>query len=427
MSRFPHLPETFILREMVELQTLGWDVHVYPLVVQRQAVVHPEAQQMLANTHPIPYLSPGVAWENLRTFVEHPLRYLSTFLKMVWENRTSPKFLLRAVAIFPKAVAAGRDMQRRGIQHVHAHYATHPALAAWIIYRLMGIHYTFTVHAHDIYVERPMLASKLAAANFVVSISAFNREYLAREVGPWVRQKIRVLHCGVAPERYPGVAPERYPGGTQDTPPAGAPLRVLNVGSLQTYKGQRYLIQAVALLRRRGIPVHAVIVGEGELRPELQGLIAENGLSDTVELLGARTQEEVAGLLPEADCYAQPSVVAPSGKMEGIPVALMEALASRLPVVATRISGVPELVRPGVTGLLVEAEDVPGLADALEQIYRDPLAAARRAQAGRELVLSEFNLHHNVRILSQLFDECVHLPEMGRNKPQFVAEFINKG
>jgi glycosyltransferase involved in cell wall biosynthesis len=105
----------------------------------------------------------------------------------------------------------------------------------------------------------------------------------------------------------------------------------------------------------------------------------------------------------------------------------MEALASRLPVVATRISGVPELVRPGVTGLLVEAEDVPGLADALEQIYRDPLAAARRAQAGRELVLSEFNLHHNVRILSQLFDECVHLPEMGRNKPQFVAEFINKG
>ena len=122
-----------------------------------------------------------------------------------------------------------------------------------------------------------------------------------------------------------------------------------------------------------------------------------------VELLGARTQDDVSRLLRTANCYVQPSVITSTGKMEGIPVALMEAMVSGIPVVATSISGIPELVRNGDTGWLVPPETVTELADALTQIYRDPAEAERRARLGKKWVLEEFELSSNVRKLASLF------------------------
>jgi colanic acid/amylovoran biosynthesis glycosyltransferase len=398
MSRFPHLPETFILREMNELEQLGWQVALYPLILQEQAVVHADAQRWIPRARHAPFVSPQIALDNARTFLTQPARLASLWAKTLWENRTSPNFLLRAAALLPKAVTLASQMQAEGVTHIHAHYATHPALMAWLIHRLTGISYSITVHAHDIFVRTEMLPTKLSDAAFIVAISEYNREYLARIVGPWVRNKIHIVHCGIEPTAY---EPHTI------APAEGQPFEIITTGSLQPYKGQSYLIEACARLRDRGLPFRCRIIGGGEEREALENLITTNNLANHVELLGPKKQDEVAALLATAHCYVQPSIITPSGKMEGIPVALMEAMASGLPVVATSISGIPELVRPGETGLLVPPADVPALADALAAVYADPAGSAQRAEAGRELVLREFELRSNVAHLATLFEGMV--------------------
>ncbi len=397
MSRFPHLPETFILREMNELERQGWEVALYPLILQSQAVIHAEAQPWLSRAHRLPYLSPAVLGANAQTMSRQPWTYLSAGAQVVWENKRSPNFFARALLLFPKAVYAARLMEREGITHVHAHYATHPALVAWLIHRLTGITYSLTAHAHDIFVRKAMLATKLREASFIVTISQFNRAYLAQTVGAWVQTKTHIVHCGITPATY---APRE--GASR-----AARFELINIGSLQPYKGQRYLIQACALLREQGIPFRCRIVGEGAERPHLERMIAAAGLNDSVELLGALPQEQVARLLPTAHCYVQPSIIAPSGKMEGIPVALMEALACALPVVATALSGIPELVREGETGWLVPPADPAALAEALAKVWAEPERSARLAGAGRDLVLREFDLQTNVQQLSALFTQVI--------------------
>jgi glycosyltransferase involved in cell wall biosynthesis len=256
------------------------------------------------------------------------------------------------------------------------------------------------VHAHDIFVRTAMLATKLRGAAFIAAISEYNREYLARVVGPWVREKTEIVHCGIRPEYHP-------PRGLADR--RNGCFKIIHTGSLQPYKGQQYLIRACAELQRRGIPFHCQVVGGGEERARLAGLIQELGLDSAVELLGPRTQQEVARLLPAADCYVQPSIITTSGKMEGIPVALMEAMASAVPCVASRLSGVPELVRDGETGWLVPPADTPALADRLAAVYADPHGAAQVAWAGRTLVLDQFELAANVRKLAGLFERSIDI------------------
>jgi glycosyltransferase involved in cell wall biosynthesis len=394
MSRFPHLPETFILREMVEVERRGWEIALYPLIHQQQPVIHAEAKPWLARIRSAPFISKEILAENGRTFLRRPSQYLALGMRSLWENIPSPKFFSRAAALFPKAVYTARMMKAEGIAHIHAHYATHPALFAWLIHRLTDIPYSITVHAHDIFVDTTMLTTKMRDAAFIAAVSEFNRKHLGQLAGSWVLEKTHIVHCGVDPSQYPR---------RSSLPSAGGRFEILNIGSLQPYKGHRFLIQACILLRSKGIPFHCRIIGEGEEREELRKLIEGVGLQSDVELLGAMTQDEIAKILPTAHCYVQPSVITSVGKMEGIPVAIMEAFACELPVVATAISGIPELVRPSQTGYLVPPADSQSLANALVNVYYDPTAAANLARAGRELVMHEFTLSTNVERLTSLF------------------------
>lgn len=396
VSRFPHLPETFILREMIHVEKFGWQVELYPLIIQRQPVVHEEAQSWVARAHAVPWFSLDLLKANISRLFTRPAQYVSLLWRVVRENMQSPKFLVRALLLFPRAVWMADRFQQQGITHIHAHYATHPALVAWLINQLTGITYSVTVHAHDIFVEKPMLATKLQGSDFVSSISEFNRKYLADLLGSWVNEKTKIVRCGIEPSYYRVTK--------QVQPDASKRLEIISVGSLQPYKGHIYLVKACAMLLARGIPFRCRIIGGGDLRPLLERTIQENHLEDHVKLLGPRTQDEVSRFLQTANCYVQPSVVTSTGKMEGIPVALMEAMASRVPVIATAISGVPELVRPGETGWLVPPEDVEALANALSDVYKNPAEAAHRADLGQKWVLEEFELSSNVRKLASLFD-----------------------
>jgi glycosyltransferase involved in cell wall biosynthesis len=395
VSRFPHLPETFILREMISLEQLGWQIELYPLIIQQKGLIHQEALPWVARAHAVPWVSLALLKANIARLIRHPRQYLSVFWRTLWGNLRSPKFLVRALLLFPRAVWMADRFKADGINHIHAHYATHPALVAWLINQLTGISYSITVHAHDIFVEKPMLATKLQDSVFVSSISEFNRKYLVDMFGSWVQQKTQIVRCGIDPAYY----------GNEKSVNAGRTgrLEIISIGSLQPYKGHMYLVKACIELQKNGIPFRCRIVGGGDLRPMLERAIRENHLDDLVELMGPRTQDEVSRLLRTANCYVQPSVITPSGKMEGIPVALMEAMVSGIPVIATSISGIPELVRNGDTGWLVPPENVNALADALSQVYRDPAEAHKRARSGRRWVLDEFELLSNVKKLSSLF------------------------
>ncbi|MDR3575822.1 MAG: glycosyltransferase family 4 protein [Anaerolineaceae bacterium] len=397
VSRFPHLPETFILREMVELGRLGWSISLYPLISQQQAVMHQDAADWARRAKKTAFFAPAVWLSNTKFLFRSPTSYFKTWINTMRFNFSSPKMLSRALILFPKAVWMADKMKQEGIGHIHAHYATHPALAAWIIHQLTGISYSITIHAHDIFVNRTMLPQKIQDAAFVVAISEFNRQFISHEIGEWVRPKTHVIHCGISPELY---IPQKENGRRAD----GSTFKLVTIGSLQPYKGQEVLIHACARLIERGIPLQCDIIGEGVLRLKLERLIQELGLTAKVNLLGAMTQEEIARRLPAADCYVQPSVITPSGKMEGIPLALMEAMACSLPVVASNLSGIPELVIPGETGFLVPTGDDKALADQLANIYSEPDAARQIALGGQKTVQQRFDLSSQVCLLASLFE-----------------------
>jgi glycosyltransferase involved in cell wall biosynthesis len=398
MSRFPHLPETFILREMDELERQGWQIALYPLILQQEAVIHSEAMDWLSRLYHLPYMSRAILSANSSYLRSKAAAYWTSAARMILENMQSPGILIRSIALLPKAVAMAQQMQAQGIKHIHAHYATHPAFVAWVIHRLTGITYSVTVHAHDIFVRKAMLATKLRQASFIVAISKFNRDYLKQTLGAWTESKTHIVHCGIVPDLYLR---------RDKSPQNGRAFELINVGSLQPYKGHPYLIEACSILRDRGVPVRCRIIGGGEGYNRLEKMIKQLGLEQHVQLLGPRPQDKVAQLLSEADCYVQPSIITPSGKMEGIPVALMEAMACELPVVATAISGIPELVQPSRTGYLVPPANSTRLAGALLDIYTQPGKAAQLAAEGRKLVLEEFDLANNVSRLGSLFQRYI--------------------
>jgi glycosyltransferase involved in cell wall biosynthesis len=183
----------------------------------------------------------------------------------------------------------------------------------------------------------------------------------------------------------------------QDHHSTSEPFQILQIGSLHWKKGQTSLIEAMGILKKEGIKFQLKIIGEGAERGNIEKAIKEQGVEEYVSLLGAKTEEEVAELLPVADCYIQSSV------SEGIPVAIMEAMACGLPVVATNITGIPELVLDGKTGILVESKDVNGMARALLSLYENPELRREMGKQGREWVLEDFTLDGNVKKLSELF------------------------
>jgi glycosyltransferase involved in cell wall biosynthesis len=290
-----------------------------------------------------------------------------------------------------KAALVARRLEAMGVGHVHAHWATHPALAAWTVRALTGLPYSFTAHAHDLYVDRAMLREKVRDAAFVVTISEFNRRLLEEVCGPDARGKVHVVRCGVDLRAF-APAPRRAP-----------PVPTFAcVASLRPYKGHAVLLEAAALLRARGLALRVLLVGDGPLRGDLEARVARLGIGDTVTFRGALAHEEIPEILASATAAVLPSVTQADGQMEGIPVALMEAMAAGVPVVSTRLSGIPELVRDGEGGLLVPERDPEALAAAMARLAADPALAARLAAGARRVVERDFDRARNVARLEAL-------------------------
>ena len=397
MSRFPKLTETFILYEMLAVEQQGVQVELYPLLRGRHPFMHPEAALWVRRAHYVPFVSRQILRAHLRFLRRTPRAYLGALWSLLRGTWGSFRFFTGALGIFPKVVYFADHMAAEGIQHVHAHFASHPAAAAFVIHRLTGIPYSFTAHGSDLHRDRHMLREKVAEAAFVVTVSDYNKQLINEECGAQFRDKIVVIHCGADLQIFqPGAA-------SRPEAQSPHPFTILCIGTLHEVKGQTYLIEACRLLNERGIDFLCQFVGDGPDHNRLTRQIAQAGLNERIQLLGQRTRDQIAGLLTQAHAVATPSVSTTSGRREGILVALMEAMASGVPVVASDLSGIPELVEHERSGLLVPPRNTRALADALDRLYRDSALRQRLGQAGREKVLREFNLHSNARTLAQLF------------------------
>lgn len=394
----PVLSETFVVREIAALRALGVRIKAFSLYRPEAATAHPEAPDLAREVEVFWRPASPLFWlAHLFFLFRHPRRYfycLSRFALWApepWRNRR------RCLAFFLVAPYAAWRMRRAGIQHLHAHFASAPASVALTAAHLAGISFSFTVHAYDIFIDRLLLPVKLAAAAFVASISRFNIGYLqANFPEAAARARLKLVRNGLDPQRFRPIPH-----------PAGIPPLILAVGRLVETKGFHLLVEACARLRQNSTACRCLIVGEGPEAERLKNLVADLGLEDRVELPG---RLQPAALLPyfrRTDLLAMPACVRQCDQ-DGIPTVLIEALALEIPVVATLVSGIPELVIDGVTGLLVEPDDPAALAAALARLLTDRALARRLAAAGRALVVQEFNSRRSAARMAELFAEAIN-------------------
>ena len=260
---------------------------------------------------------------------------------------------------------------------------------------LSGIPFSFTAHAVDLYkdnVSRDDLARKAAAARFVVTVSRYNLEFL-ESLAPGVRDKLVLARCGIDLDRF---APRPLPP---------QPSRMLCVARLIAKKGVGTLIEACRLLRDRGVALECEIVGEGPLRRKLEAQVREAGLGDLVRLTGPATQLAVRERYAAAHLFVLPCIIAPDGDRDGLPIAILEALACGLPVISTPVAGIPEVLRDGANALLVPPGDPPALADAVARLLSDPPLYHRLAANARASVEPRFDRRHAIAALRTRFQE----------------------
>lgn len=398
MSRFPKLTETFVLNELVALPVHGVDVEIFPLLRERAPVVNPVAEQLAERAHFYPFVSASILMSNVRCALSHPRDYFGSLVTLVRQTWRSANFLVGGLGVFPKVVAMAARMRSLGVDHVHCHFATHPAVAGWLIHRLVGIPYSFTAHGSDLHVDRTMLPMKAREASFVVTISDDNKDLMLRECGASIEgDRLHVVRCGV--------------DGTLFTPrpfrPPASELDVVCVGTLHEVKGQRHLIEACAELRKSGALGSCTFVGDGPDRDSLAHMTDELGLSDVIRFAGALPSAEVAERIRAADVLVAPSVPTRRGKREGIPVVLMEAMASGVPVLASRLSGIPELVEHETSGLLAPPGDSAAIAAALLRLRSEPDLARQIVDGALARVRGEFDLHHNADKLAALIKQSL--------------------
>ena len=291
-----------------------------------------------------------------------------------------------------QAVYVGLRLQELGIHHVHAHFAGMAARTAFWVAKFFPVTFSFTAHANDIFAPRNFeigLDKLVSAARVIITETDYSEKFL-RERFPERADRIRRIYNGLNLGEF-GRA------NFSSDPPL-----IVAIGRLIAKKGFANLIRACALLVERGRSFRCEIFGEGPLENQLRGQIEESGLKELVQLPGAKPQHEIRKCLARARVFVMPSVPEAEGGMDNLPTVIMEAMATALPVVSTRIGGIPEMVVESETGFLVEPDDVVALAGAIEEVINDRSLGQKLGQAGYERAEKFFSIEKNVRELGKL-------------------------
>lgn len=394
VSLFPCWSETFIVREISALIESGVDVRVLSLKRPSERLVHADAEALLERVRH-PGSGPAAAIALLGTMARRPIVLAGILGRIVADSWRSPRVLSRSLVALLRGLEHIAWLRRFDPDLIHAHWATYPSTVAWALGRLLDRPFGFTCHAHDIFTERQLLLRKINEAALAVTISHYNVEWLRAHVAGEAAGRLKVVHCGVDIPATPWEPDGRGHGV------------VLAVGRLDPIKGFDTLVEAIALLQQRGVDVCCRLVGSGPLESALRERAARLGVAERVEFAGAQPQEVVRRWMRDATVFALPSRVADDGNRDGIPVALMESMASGCATVSTRVSGIPELIQDGVGGLLVESDDAVGLADALEGLLRDEGLRRHLAIGARTRIAEGFDARKEAARLRDHMQEAL--------------------
>ncbi|MCC6509322.1 MAG: glycosyltransferase family 4 protein [Pirellulaceae bacterium] len=378
VKRYPRFSETFIVNELLAHEKAGLDIEIFSL----RPPVDTHFQDLLSLVRaPLTYLSSGSVkahelWGMMQTAHRQFPSILNSLGSVIDED---------SLDIYCGLKLAVLSLQR-GITHLHAHFASSAASVARIASILSGIPYSITAHAKDIFHESVVhadLENKLAEASVTFTVSEFNLQYFQQEFPPQAASKVVRLYNGLHLDQFQYVSPrQRKP-------------QIIAVGRFVEKKGFSDLVDACTLLRSRQVPFTCCIVGSGELLPELESQIKRLNLEQHVQLLGPQPQKVVKQLIVESAVMAAPCINGSDGNRDGLPTVLLEAMALGTPCVSTDVTGIPEVIVHGQTGLLVGQHNPSALADALVRLLADGEQRAALASAARELIVNKFDIIAN--------------------------------
>jgi glycosyltransferase involved in cell wall biosynthesis len=386
LHTFPRLHNTFILNEIVGLLRLGVDVSILSLNRPSDAVVNDDVARLglpdrtiYFDSFPDDRVAVPCSCEPFMA----PFRRLSPArwrLLLHGQLKRPPRRFYPFEAVAERLVRDGYDL-------IHGGFGNRPATAAMILSEISGIPFTFETHAYDLFVDFPFAEAKIRRAGAVVTESQYHRAYLQQTHHAPLR-KVRVIHLSPNRQMLEGLPDvERLPNA------------IVSVCRLHPIKGLSYGLQAVAKLKEEFPGLTYTIVGGGGLKGALKAEARRMRIHDIVRFVDDVSNEAACRIVRRSSVFLLPSVIAPDGDRDGTPTAIAEAMLLELPVVSSRISGIPELVDDGITGILTPAADVDEIAAALRRLLCDAELRLWMGRAGRLKVLEQFNIDRNAAAL----------------------------
>jgi glycosyltransferase involved in cell wall biosynthesis len=392
-SEYPAISHTFIKREVAALRDRGAIVHTFSVRASPSAMLTPEMVEEAGRTFAIlgqPLIR--IAEAHAKSFFTSPAAYLKTALLAVHHRAPGVKGLLLGIAHFGEAVVLARELRRRSVGHLHTHFANAGATVGLLAAKMLDISWSFVMHgpSETDYPAGYLLGRKVEAADMVVCVSWFAHSQSMRLVGASHWHKFRLVRCGLEMDKLPTVNPE-----------ARDPNTIICVGRLCSDKAQAGLLIAFSRLKQRHPKARLRLVGDGPDRAELESLAQSLGIAAETVFLGRLPENETLKEISKAGIFVLPSF------WEGLPVAIMEAMALGIPVVTSRIAGVPELVLDGENGLLFAPANWEELARQLERLLKEPALGKRLARVARESVRKQHDVAESARLLEGYFREMM--------------------
>ena len=401
LKGYPRISETFISNEILLLEQSGRRVHIFSMRQPREDFSHDSIQNIKA---PVDYLPETISGNlylfikhNLKFALRHPVNYLKA-AGLAWRRFRRTRKSATLKHLLQAGYLADRFLPGSGVTHFHAHFAHSPTSVAMFAAMLTGLKFSFTGHAKDIYTSnREQLIEKINKAEFVVTCTQYNADHLKDLASNGNVPIYRVYH-GIDIRLFNSNEEIRHPA---------SPYQILTVARLTGKKGLPTVYQALGILKDQGLEFEHTLIGEGDDRPEIEELIQSLELTENTRLLGAQPHGVVLEHYRRADVFVLGCRLMPNGDRDGIPNVLLESMAMGVPVVATRISGIPELVENEVSGLLAPPENPAELAAAIKRVLTDKDLRAAIIPRSRMKIRAEFDNTRLVTGLAELFRQAV--------------------
>ena len=405
LKGYPRISETFISNEILLLESLGFNIHIVSMRNPRESFTHESVEQIKAKVDYLPSTILKHIWtllyHNTGLMTKRPAVYFNALKKALvrWlrtRKSATLKHLLQAGYLVHKC------MPGKQIVHFHSHFAHSPTSVAMFSSILSGLPFSFFAHAKDIYTsDERQLKEKIDMARFVVTCTRYNKRFLSSLAGKSTTPIFCVYH-GINLDYFNNSRP-----AIECTPP----YRLLTVARMTEKKGIDDIYHALVILKKQGIKFEHALIGEGDDRQKIENLISQLGLEKETRLLGTMTHEQVIHFYSDSDLFVLGCRIAENGDRDGIPNVMAESMAMQLPVVATDVSGLPEFLEDGVTGLMVPQKNPEALAKAIQKALLDPGLRKTVTRTARQRIVNDFD---NKKLIPQLASIYAGLiPELG--------------